>query len=154
MADHREENAAPDIPAAARTDEKRYTQKELDAAVEKRLAEERRKAPGRLAKANRRHLAAEAKLAAVTLGVPPKRAAYAAKLADLAAVPVDEETGPDTAAVKKAVQTVLADIPELKLSAQDEKAPGLRIGANSTPSHRESAAPAASRVKPWNKFRG
>lgn len=171
MADHIQTNAPVQEPSTASAEtsapeEKRFTQAELDAAIEKRLARERRKnqpdgdgsteadaADSRLAAANQRHLAAEAKLAAVSQGVPPKRAAYAARLADLSGVPIDSEQGPDIAAVKQAVRAVLADIPELKAAAPDDKAPGLRIGANRTPSPAQQGAPAATHVKPWNKFR-
>lgn len=146
--------------------EKQYTQSEPDAAT----ARERRKwqpehtdAPTkpdesnldrRLEAANHRHLLAEAKLTAVSLGVPAKRAGYAAKLADLGNITIDEETGPDTAAIRKAVETVLRDIPELKAAPQDKTKTGLRIGANNTSvKPGTSAAPAATRMKPWNKFR-
>lgn len=148
--------------------EKRFTQTELDAAVEKRLQQDHRKwqreqadastepkgseNENRLEKANRRHLLAEAKLAAVSLGVPAKRAGYAARLADLSNVAIDEEKGPDKTAIQKAVETVLRDIPELKGTSQNDPKTGLRIGANHTPTP-SGAAPAPARVKPWNKFR-
>lgn len=153
-------------PSTGTDSEKQYTQTELDAAI----ARERRKwqsehtdAPAkldagksdrRLEQVNHRHLLAEAKLAAVSLGVPAKRAGYAAKLADLGNIAMDDETGPDTAAIRKAVETVLRDIPELKAASQDEAKTGLRIGANSTPIKPGTvAAPTATRMKPWNKFR-
>lgn len=108
----------------------------------------------RLEQANNRNLLAEAKLAAVSLGVPVKRAGYAARLADLSNVSIDDRNGPDITAVQKAVETVLKDIPELKGTPDDQKKSGLRIGANRTPSKTDVAPTcAAARVKPWNKFR-
>ncbi len=132
--------------SASETPEKKHAEPRRDGGAE----------PGgntRLAKANRRGLMAEAKLAAVSLGVPAARAPYAAKLADLSGVPVDEDDGPDLAAVKSAVKKVLADIPELKANAAAEKAPGLRIGANNSASQNTDDPLKAGRVKPWNKFR-
>ncbi|MFT9078588.1 hypothetical protein [Ethanoligenens sp.] len=174
MADRIQTNAQALESTAAQTpvtdNEKQFTQADLDTAIEKRLLREHRKwqreqadtstdpttgkSDSLLEAANHRHLLAEAKLAAVTLGVPAKRAGYAARLADLTGVDIDEENGPDTAAVQKAVETVLRDIPELKAAPQDPKRAGMRIGANSTPVKPGSVPEAsASRMKPWNKFR-
>ena len=69
---------------------------------------------------------ASARAAALELGVPADRAAYAVRMADLAGVKIDDNGDPDADAVKKAVEKVLADIPELK------GATGFRIGAQDT----------------------
>lgn len=165
----------------AQTEDKQFTQADVDAAVEKKLARERRKwereqtAPtastaektaeqkpaaaddsaARLSKANTRQLTTDARLAALELGVPAARAAYAARLADLTGIDIDDEEGPDHDAVKKAVQKVLTDIPELKPAAEkaDQK-PGLKVGAdNSSSAAKTVTSAAATRIKPWNKFR-
>lgn len=154
------------FPSTETDSEKQYTQAELDAAIARERCKQQPenmnnstkpnggKSDPRLEQANQRHLLAEAKLAAVSLGVPSKRAGYAAKLADLGNIAIDEETGPDTAAIRKAVETVLRDIPELKAAPQDEAKNGLRIGANNTPvKPGTGTASAATRMKPWNKFR-
>lgn len=162
-------------------EEKQFTQADVDAAVEKKLARERRKwereqttaqpaaaaekpveqkpaaadeSAARIAKANAREVMTAAKLAAVSLGVPASRAAYAARMADLSGVEVDDVDGPDTDAVKKAMEAVLKDIPELKPAAAADQKPGLKIGADNSPA-KPAAAPAAAgtRIKPWNKFR-
>lgn len=163
----------------AQTEDKQFSQAEVDAAVEKKLARERRKwereqtttqpasekpaeqkpaatdeSAARIAKANAREVMTAAKLAAVSLGVPASRAAYAARMADLSGVEVDDVDGPDTDAVKKAMEAVLKDIPELKPAATPEQKPGLKIGADNSPA-KPATTPAAAvtRIKPWNKFR-
>lgn len=180
--------------------EKKFTQEDLDAAVEKRLARERRRwereqqrqpaAPQstlqpvagaepatkqpdppvkptddtaeRLVKANARQVQMAARLAAVELGVPASRAEYAARMADLSKVDVDEVDGPDADAVKKAIGRVLKDIPELKGATRPSddgknQQPGIKIGADNSgqkpTAGTQPAAPTATRVKPWNKFR-
>ncbi len=195
--------AAQTTQAATAEPEKKFTQDDLDDAVEKRLARERRKwereqksqpaaqqpaaqstagaAPAatqqpaaaaaspavpdetvkQLAAANARQVRLAAKLTAVELGVPATRVEYAARMADLSKVDVDEVDGPDTDAIKKAVTQVLKDIPELKGPAQSTEGgqkPGIKVGADNNTQKPTTAAQApastqAMRVKPWNKFR-
>lgn len=66
---------------------------------------------------------ASARAAALELGIPADRAAYAVRMADLTGVKIDDNGDPDGDAVKKAVEKVLTDIPELKGTA------GFRVGA-------------------------
>lgn len=89
---------------------------ELEKAQEAaRKAEEARVAA--LSTANTRLIAATAKVTATELGVKPERIAAALKLADLSAVAVGDDGEPDAAAVKAAIEKVLADVPELKAAA-------------------------------------
>lgn len=108
-------------------------------------------------KATQRELRAAAKLAAVSLGIPAARADYAVRMADLSGVDIDDDDGPDSDAIKAAMEQVLKDIPELKPAAQAETAkPGLTVGANNSasagriPPKNETQA---KQFKPWNKFR-
>ncbi|MGX8702066.1 hypothetical protein [Caproiciproducens sp.] len=141
-------------------DEKKYSQADVDAAVESRLARERRKwerehpAPkkkgegdkkdqdkdeqpaddgsaAKLAAANQKLVQAEAKSVALTLGVKADRVAYAVRMADLSAIDVDDELGVDSEAVKKAMEQVLKDIPELKpTQEQQKKGAGFKVGGD------------------------
>jgi hypothetical protein len=126
---------------------KPQTQDEIDKIVEKRLArarkqweqeaeeaakksamsaEEKLKADLDAAKkqsedaisqANQRAIRAEAKAQATDLGIKADRIAYALKLADLSDVEVGDDGEPDSAAIKAALEAVLADLPELKGAA-------------------------------------
>lgn len=146
-------------------EEKKFTQSDIDDAVEKRLAREKRRwerehpevkkdgkggkpdpdkktdtpdtdavkqqAEKQIAAANRKLVQAEAKAVALSLGVKPERVGYAVRMADLGKVDVDDELGADTGAIKKAMDQVLKDIPELKGSQTDSKnAPGFKIGGD------------------------
>lgn len=108
-------------------------------------------------KATQRELRAAAKLAAVSLGIPAPRADYAVRMADLSGVEIDDDDGPDSDAIKAAMEQVLKDIPELKPAAQAETAkPGLTVGANNSASAGRippKNATQAKQFKPWNKFR-
>lgn len=77
----------------------------------------------KLQSANARLVQSAAKIAALGLGIPAARADYAVRMADLSGVKVDDKGDPDADAAKKAVEKVLADIPELKGGA------GFRVGA-------------------------
>ncbi|HEX2986143.1 MAG TPA: hypothetical protein VHO71_04935 [Caproiciproducens sp.] len=183
-------------------DEKKFTQSDIDDAVEKRLARERKKwereqqkqqatpqtqtpAQGagdgtqqqqaqqpaqqlpkddsaeKIAKANQRLVASEAKAAAIAAGVKPDRVDYVVRLADLSKVDVDEDDGPDTDAIKKAVDKVLKDMPEFKATSDDGKgnSSGFQIGADGsnqgmqrqTQQQTTNSSPTAT--KRWNKFR-
>lgn len=154
-----------DGPASA-DDALSMTQDELDALIEKRLARERhkweREHPGtkktgeeqkdqkkddtaagdggaaKIAAANHRLVQSEAKAVALTLGVKPERTAYAVRMADLSHVDVNDELGADGEAIKKAMEQVLKDIPELKGSRTDDrKTPGFHIGGDGDGSGRD-----------------
>ncbi len=152
---------------AGAEEEKKFTQTDIDNAVEKRIARERKKwerehpapadpAPAtpagtppttpaatatppkddsaeKIAKVNQRLVAAEAKTAAIAAGAKPDRADYVVRLADLSKVDVDEDDGPDTDAIKKAIDKVLKDMPEFKATPDDGKGGGSgfqQIGAD------------------------
>lgn len=140
--------------------EKKYSQVDLDAAVESRLARERRKwerehpelkkdggdekdqkkddspaddgSAAKLAAANQKLVQAEAKAVALSLGIKSERVAYAVRMADLSKIDVDDELGVDGEAVKKAIEQVLKDIPELKPAekADEKKGTGFKVGAD------------------------
>lgn len=61
---------------------------------------------------------AEAKVQAASLGVPSERLDYVVKLANLSEVSVEDGT-PDAEAAKKAVEQVLADVPELAAKTEE-----------------------------------
>lgn len=121
----------------------KFSQEDVDAIITKRLAreqkaweakleEEKKKAnmteqeklkaaaeeaekKGKVAvdAANARIIAAEAKVQAAALGVKPEKVAYVLKLADLSGVAVDDNGNIDEKEVKKAVEKVTKDLPEL-----------------------------------------
>jgi hypothetical protein len=123
---------------------KTFTQAELDAIIAKRLARERKQWEQQLEEekkkaamteaerlkaekeeaekraqaaqqtANQRLITAEAKIVAAELGVKPNRINHLLKLADLSGVEVDDKGNIDSKAIKTALETILADFPELK----------------------------------------
>ncbi|GEM_PF-5642320 len=140
-------------------DEKKFTQADVDDAVEKRLARALKKwerehpeakkadedkkdkdkdkqpaddgSAAKLAAANQKLVQAEAKSVALTLGVKADRVAYAVRMADLSTIDVDDELGVDSEAVKKAMEQVLKDIPELKpTQEQQKKGAGFKVGGD------------------------
>lgn len=143
-------------------DTKTFTQDEIDAMIEKRLARARkqweseaeearkkeqmteaeklkaekeeaeRKAQEAQTAANQRLINAEARVQAVTLGIKPERIAYALKLADLSGVEVDEQGNPDAAAIKSALEAVLNDLPELKGTQGPSRSGSEFNGGNTT----------------------
>lgn len=141
------------------TDEKKFSQADLDDAIDKRLARERRKwerehpeakkaddgkkdqekddktaddgSAAKIAAANQKLVQAEAKAVALTLGIKSDRVAYAVRMADLSKIDVDDELGVDSEAIKKAMEQVLKDIPELKpTQEQQKKGSGFKVGAD------------------------
>lgn len=80
--------------------------------AEKEEAE--KKAKQSMDAANARMVAAEAKAAAIALGVKPDKVTYLLKLADLSAIEPAEDGSIDVKAVNAAIETVLKDLPELK----------------------------------------
>lgn len=184
-------------------EEKKFTQADIDDAVEKRLARERKKwereqqkqqpaaaqqqtqtqAAGtgdgtqqqqaqqpsqlpkddseeKIAKVNQKLVTAEAKTAAIAAGTKPDRVDYVVRLADLSQVDVDEDDGPDTDAIKKAVDKVLKDMPEFKAASDDGKntGSGFQIGADGSQlGIQKQSLPAQNgnptAVKRWNRFR-
>lgn len=78
-------------------------------------------------KANVRVITAEAKVQAVEAGADPKQLAYVLKLADLADVAVNDDGEPDTKAIRKAIDKVLADVPALKGATNGKGASGGRF---------------------------
>lgn len=164
-------------------EEKQFSQTDLDAAIEKRLARERKKwereskqqttkqppaaeegtkqekddGAEKLSKANAHLVKSEAKAAAIAVGVKPEKVPYVVKLADLDGIDVDEDDGPDTEAIKKAIDKVLKDMPELKAAQETGKGAGFQIGADGT-GKPATARPAQSVQNPqatkrWNRFR-
>lgn len=77
-------------------------------------------------KANNALIKAEAKVAAMSLGVRADRVNHVIRLATLKDVTIDEDGAIDAAAVKAAIEQVLKEIPELKQS--EENRPGFKIG--------------------------
>lgn len=154
-------SAGAEGTAAAETqEEKQFSQSDLDTAIEKRLARERKKwerennkqqpaNPGttagepeketnpaqddsaeKISKANARLVKAEAKAAAIAAGVKPEKIPYVVKLADLDGIDVDDDEGPDGDAIKKAIDKVLKDMPEFKAQASGSSDSGFQIGAD------------------------
>lgn len=127
-----------------RSQERTFTQQELNKIIEKRLRRERKEWERKLEeerrraqmseseklkaekeeaeqrakeateRANQRIIRSEAKAIAAEIGVNPKRLDYAVKLADLAEVEVGEDGEPDRDAIREALEKVLKDFPELK----------------------------------------
>lgn len=145
--------------------DKKFTQDDLDDAVEKRLARERRKwerdhpeakkagdekkdqdkddksaddgSAAKIAAANQKLVQSEAKSVALTLGVKSDRVAYAVRMADLSKIDVDDELGVDGEALKKAIEQVLKDIPELKPTEEQKKGSGFKVGADGNKSDKD-----------------
>jgi hypothetical protein len=123
--------------------EKTFTQAELDEIIGKRLARERKdwlrqledetkkaamtegeklktekeeaekKAASAEAAANKRAIRAEAKVQALAAGIKAERLDHALKLADLAEITVGDDGEPDANAVKKAIDAIVKDFPEI-----------------------------------------
>ena len=123
---------------------KTFTQEELDAIIQRRLARERkqweqqleeerkkaamteaerlraekeeaeRRAQEAQQQAAQRLVQAEAKVVAVELGVKPDRIPYVLRLADLSGVDVGDDGVVDAKALRDAIEAVLRDVPELK----------------------------------------
>lgn len=123
--------------------DKRLTQAEVDAIVEKRLKRAKRQwetdaeqarakeqmdeserlraekqeaedaANARVQAANDRAVRAETKAIAAELGVKPERIQYAVKLCDLSDIDVSDDGEPDSAAIKVQLEAVTKDMPEL-----------------------------------------
>jgi len=139
-------------------DEKKFSQADLDDAVEKRLARAMKKwerehpeakkaeddkkdqgkddksaddgSAAKIAAANQKLVQSEAKAVALSLGVKSDRVAYAVRMADLSKIDVDDELGVDGEALKKAIEQVLKDIPELKPTEEQKKGSGFKVGAD------------------------
>lgn len=137
---------------------KTFSQDELDAIISKRLARERKawetqmeeekkkaamseterlqaekdaaekKATDAMDRAHRVLITAEAKAVAAQLGINPDRLTYAVKLADLDGIEVDDEGSADTGAIQKAMEAVLEDLPELKVTKQRDIGGGTNPG--------------------------
>lgn len=106
---------------AAKGDLSKLTQK-AEAAEKARLAV--------METANKRIVAAEAKVVAVGLGVKSERTDYAVRLADLSKVTVSDDGTVDSAALKAAIEAVLKDLPELKGTGSADPASGFRAGSD------------------------
>jgi alanyl-tRNA synthetase len=85
-------------------------QEKLKAAAE----ESEKKGKTAVEAANKRIVAAEARVIASELGVKSDRIGHLLKLADLSGADVDEKGEVNTKAVKQAIEAVLKDLPELK----------------------------------------
>jgi len=72
-------------------------------------------------KADARIIRAEAKVQALALGVKPERLDYVLKMVDLSPVKIGEDDEPDVEAIKKIIDAVLTEIPELKGSGEPGK---------------------------------
>ena len=129
-----------DPPKPPTDDGKTFTQADLDKLAAKVRAEEKAKAKAEADKAalseterlklekeeadkkasdatsaaNQRAIRSEAKLYALSAGVKAERIDTALRLADLTAVTVGDDGEPNAAAIKIAIDKVLADVPELK----------------------------------------
>lgn len=123
-----------------------FTQADVDAAIEKRLARERKQWEAKLEDEKKKAsleeterlklekdqaeqaaqettetakqalVRSKAEVVAVQVGANPERVAQVVKLADLADIDVDDDFTVDAKAVKKAIEQVLSDVPELKAS--------------------------------------
>lgn len=71
---------------------------------------------------------ARAESIAHSMGIKPERVPHALRLAALQSVTMDEEGQPDEAAIRTALDEVLAEIPELKVVAE-ENVTGFKVGA-------------------------
>jgi hypothetical protein len=113
----------------------------------------------KIAKVNKRLVATEAKAAAIAAGVKPEKVDYVVKLADLDGVDVDEDDGPDSEAINKAVNKVLKDMPEFKTVPDNgnNSGMGFQVGADGSNQAKKSAqaqnAAQNAPVKRWNRFR-
>lgn len=126
---------------------KKFTQADLDAAIDKRLARERRKherelekakgkadgkgkdakgadsqAEERVTKAQSRVVRTEAKAAALAAGVDPKRVARFLRLVELddPGEFLSDDDEPDEEAISAAVEEALEDVPEFKAKTGDD----------------------------------
>ena len=130
-------------PNGAGDSGKTFTQADVDALLEKRLARQEKKittdlkaaqdkekfgeterlkadrdeadkkVTDAISRANARILTAEAKSAAAAAGIKPERLDYAVKLADLGEIEVDDDGKVDTKAIAAAIKQVVTDLPEL-----------------------------------------
>lgn len=111
----------------------------------------------KIAKVNKRLVSTEAKAVAIAAGVKPEKVDYVVKLAELDGVDVDEDDGPDSDAIHKAVSKVLKDMPEFKTVPDNGNNSGLgfQVGADGGNQARKQtpAVPQNAPVKRWNKFR-
>jgi hypothetical protein len=99
-----QQKADEDVKKAAMTEgEKLKTEKE----------EAEKKAKDAEAAAGKRAVRAEAKLQALAAGIKTERLDHALKLADLAEITVGDDGEPDANAVKKAIDAVVKDFPEI-----------------------------------------
>jgi hypothetical protein len=96
-------------------------------------AESEKKASDAQTAADKRVIAAEAKVQASTAGVKPEALGYVLKLADLSDVTIGDDGEPDAAAIKAAIETVLKDVPALKGTAGTGGKAGSEFGGNGGP---------------------
>lgn len=141
---------------------KSFNQDDVDKAIEKRLARERKrwereqeeakkkaemseaerfkaekeesekKATEAQERANQTLIRAEAKVTAVAAGVKAERVAKFLKLVDLAEVEVGEDGEPDADAIKAAIDAALEDVPEFKGEAGKSGTSGADLSGSNT----------------------
>lgn len=156
-----EPEEANNTDRSQRADERTFTQEQIDEIFRKRLrqakakwdaeakaeadkaamseserlrvdkAEAEQRATAREEAANQRAIKSEAGLIAAQLGIRPDRIKHAIRLAELAAVQVDDDGEPDTAAIRAALEQVLGDVPELKTDSRAPRSGGQFNGQSS-----------------------
>ncbi len=145
---------AKQLAKAQKKQEKESTAKNEDGSAKAQLDD---KSAEKISAANKRVLAAEAKVVCSTLGIKPDRIAHAIKLAELDKIEVDDDGEYDPEDVKAALEKVLKDLPELKAVPADEnKGSGFHIGADGDSSKKQNTNATANNQqnqKRWNKFR-
>lgn len=80
--------------------------------------------------ANMQRVRAEAMLQALNMSIRPDRVDHVIRLADLAAISIDDRGEPDKNAVRGALEAVVSSTPEFKVSADNERTQGFKMGAS------------------------
>lgn len=83
-----------------------------------------------LKQANARVIKAEATMQALSMRIRPDRVEHVIKLANLSGVTLNEQGQADTAAIAKALEDVVSQTPEFKVSTEDDGKPGFKVGAS------------------------
>lgn len=109
---------------------KREAEKNDLKALQDRVAGYEKQESETIRLANRRLVRAEAMTQAVGLGIRSDRVDHAIRLADLSQVEIDDQGHVDEASVRSALEKVLTEIPELKVTnSDDEGAHGFKVGS-------------------------
>lgn len=101
-------------------DEKKREQMTTEERLKTEKADAEKKANEAVEAANKKIVTAEAKAAAIELGVKPEKVKYLLKLADLNDIDIDDEGEVDAKTLQAALNEVLNDMPELKGTVQSK----------------------------------